>query len=105
MAKKPRYVAAYVAMLLDHDELQDAGLWLQRLDELAPGSPANLGFRVEMLVRRQQVDLAIELSCGRIGGRVRVGLRVRLRSGAGSNRAKSQEAESREQESCKLFPS
>ena len=59
--KEARYVAPYIAMLLDHDELPDAGLWLQRLDELSPGSAANLGFRVEMLLRRQQLDLAIEL--------------------------------------------
>jgi tetratricopeptide (TPR) repeat protein len=58
--KEPRYVAVYVAMLLEQNEMQEAGLWLQRLDELAAGTPANLGLRVEMLVRRQQIDLAIQ---------------------------------------------
>jgi tetratricopeptide (TPR) repeat protein len=58
--KNPRYVAAYVGMLFEHDEMADAGVWLERLEALAPGNPANLVFRVELLVRRQQIDLAIQ---------------------------------------------
>jgi cellulose synthase operon protein C len=58
---KRKYVATYVALLLKHDELPEAELWLERLDELSPGDPMNLELRVELLVRRRQVDLAIQL--------------------------------------------
>ena len=65
--KNPRYVAAYVAMLFERDEMVEAGVWLERLEALTPGNPANLVFRVEMFVRRQQIDQAIQLLLEKAG--------------------------------------
>jgi len=58
--KELRFLAAYVAMLMDRNEMQEAGLWLDRLEELAPDNSLTLTLRAESLVRRQQTDLAIE---------------------------------------------
>jgi tetratricopeptide (TPR) repeat protein len=63
-----RYLAAYVEMLLDHDELQEAGLWLERLDELAPGNPTALRLRVERLVCAKQIDSAIQTLREKLAG-------------------------------------
>ena len=55
-------------MLFERDEMVEAGVWLERLEALTPGNPANLVFRVEMLVRRQQIDQAIQLLREKFGG-------------------------------------
>ena len=59
--KELRFVAAYVAMLMDRNEMQEAGLWLNRLEELAPENSMTITLQAEALVRRRQADLAIEL--------------------------------------------
>ena len=52
----PRYLAAYVRMLLDQDQLSDAERWLDQLDHLSPGSTysrstASVSFHAELLFR------------------------------------------------------
>ncbi len=64
---QPLYVAAYVDALLEHNETQDAELWLARLEEIAPNwfSPRDLitttSFRAELLFQHGQYVQALDL--------------------------------------------
>ena len=49
--REVRFLATYVGMLMDHNELQEAGLWLNRLEELAPENSMTTMLRCESLVR------------------------------------------------------
>ena len=59
--KELRFLAAYAAMLMDRNEMQEAGLWLNRLEELAPENSTTIMLGAEALVRGRQVDQAIQL--------------------------------------------
>jgi cellulose synthase operon protein C len=59
--KEVRFLEAYVAMLMDHNEMQEAGLWLNRLEELTPDNSVTLRIEAEAAIRRQQPDQAIEM--------------------------------------------
>lgn len=64
---QPLYVAAYVDALLEHNETQDAELWLARLEQIAPHwfSPRDLitttSLRAELLFQRGQYVQALDL--------------------------------------------
>jgi tetratricopeptide (TPR) repeat protein len=58
--KEPRYAAAYVAMLLERKEIQEAELWLARLEESAPDDFSTASLKADASVRRQQIDEAIQ---------------------------------------------
>ncbi len=59
MADEVRYVAEYAAMLMDRNEMQEAQLWLDRLQELAPENSSTITLQAEALVRQKQPDLAV----------------------------------------------
>jgi cellulose synthase operon protein C len=54
--KEVRYLAAYVEMLLDHNESQDATMWLNRLEEIAPESSMTLMLRTGSLIRKAEAE-------------------------------------------------
>ena len=56
---EPRFVAAYVAMLLQHKEIQEGELWLARLEELAPDDFATARLKAQALLERRKVDEAL----------------------------------------------
>ena len=56
----PRYIAIYVARLLQRQETDEAELWLHRLQQLAPRDFATASLTAEALVQRNSVDLAIQ---------------------------------------------
>jgi tetratricopeptide (TPR) repeat protein len=58
--KQSRYMAAYVAMLLERKEIHEAELWLGRLEENAPDDFATASLKAEASVRRGQIDEAIQ---------------------------------------------
>ncbi len=57
---EPRYVAAYIAMLMDRDEITEARRWLTHLAEIAPANSLTITLRAESLVRSQQTEAAIQ---------------------------------------------
>ena len=59
--KEVRFLAAYAALLMDRNEMQEAQLWLDRLQELAPENSSTITLQAEALVRQKQVDQAMEL--------------------------------------------
>ena len=58
---EPRYVAAYVSLLLEHNELQEAELWLQRLEQFVPSDFTTIQLKAATMVRRGQIDEATGL--------------------------------------------
>jgi tetratricopeptide (TPR) repeat protein len=56
---EPRFVAAYVGMLLRHKEIQEGELWLARLEELAPDDFATARLKAQTLLQRGKVDEAV----------------------------------------------
>jgi tetratricopeptide (TPR) repeat protein len=57
--KEPRYVATFVTLLLDHQETQEAELWLGRLEQLVPNEFPTIQLKAAAMIRRSQVDEAI----------------------------------------------
>ena len=55
-----RYTAAYAVRLLEHQETDEAELWIHRLEEVAPNDFATASLKAEVLVQRGQVDSAIQ---------------------------------------------
>jgi len=56
---EPRYLAAYIAALLERKEVSEAELWLKRLEGLAPGAFTTVSLRAHALLRRGQFDRSI----------------------------------------------
>jgi tetratricopeptide (TPR) repeat protein len=56
---EPRFVGAYVGMLLQHKEIQEGELWLARLEELAPDDFATARLKAQTLLERRKVDEAV----------------------------------------------
>jgi tetratricopeptide (TPR) repeat protein len=57
--RDPRYVAVYVARLLDRHETAEAELWLNRLEQLAPRDVSTATLRAQSFAQRGQIDSAI----------------------------------------------
>ncbi len=56
----PRYMALYVARLLDRQETDEADFWLQRLEQIAPNDFTTASLKAGTLVQRGKVDEAIQ---------------------------------------------
>jgi tetratricopeptide (TPR) repeat protein len=56
-----KYVIAYTSALLERKELQDAELWLNRLERLAPHHVWTMRLRAELLLQRGQYTEALDL--------------------------------------------
>ena len=56
----PRYMALYVARLLDRQETDEADFWLQRLEQIAPNDFTTASLKAGSLVQRGKVDEAIQ---------------------------------------------
>jgi cellulose synthase operon protein C len=59
-SKDPRYTAAYVDALLNHEELPEADVWLRRLEELSPGDFVTADLRVRWLARQRRYGEAFD---------------------------------------------
>ena len=57
---EPRFVTSYVQALLQHNEVGEAELWLQRLEELAPERFLTKALRAEALFQRRRFGLALK---------------------------------------------
>jgi tetratricopeptide (TPR) repeat protein len=53
---QPRYVAAYVQALLDHNEFREAALWLDRLEQIAPDDPQAMQLRADVQFHAGKID-------------------------------------------------
>ncbi|HEV2968642.1 MAG TPA: tetratricopeptide repeat protein [Pirellulales bacterium] len=58
--KDPRSMALYLTQLLQHDEADEAELWIRRLEQIAPNEFATASLKAELLVKHGQVDAAIQ---------------------------------------------
>lgn len=58
-AKEPRYLAVYIAALMDNKELGEAERYLDSLERVAPNTFETIGLRAEALFRRGRHDQAI----------------------------------------------
>jgi len=56
-----RFPMTYAAMLIDHNEIKEAELWLRHLQELGLENSLSIMLQTELLVRRGQVDQAIDV--------------------------------------------
>ncbi len=61
---QPRYVAAYVRVLLSRKETAEALLWLKKLDQLAPDQLSTVALKAEAAFQRKRYDDALELIRG-----------------------------------------
>jgi len=57
----PRYVAAYVEVLLNQDEIAQAESWLEKLEQAAPEQYSTAGLRAEAWFQRGRLDEAINV--------------------------------------------
>jgi tetratricopeptide (TPR) repeat protein len=51
--KDPRYVSTFVQWLIEEGDLQEAHLWLQQLQAIAPDSPTTLDLRIQWLLKQK----------------------------------------------------
>ena len=76
--KDPQFIALYATQLLQHQEADEADLWIGRLEDIAPGGFAAAGLKAESLVQHGQVDAAIRtLHDGLAGLKLSASERVR----------------------------
>jgi tetratricopeptide (TPR) repeat protein len=61
---EPRYVIAYVDALLDHGEMANAEIYLDRLEKISPNLLDTAALRARMLVVKNEPDKAFELLKG-----------------------------------------
>lgn len=61
---EPRYVAAYGAALLARKELSEAEIWVNRLEQIAPGQLPTLNLRAVTLCERNEHEKALSLLQG-----------------------------------------
>ncbi len=57
--RDPSYMALYVARLLQRQETAEAGIWIPRLEQLAPSSFSTASVKAEWLVQNNRFDDAI----------------------------------------------
>ncbi len=62
--REPRFVAAYGAALLAHKELSEAEMWVNRLEQIAPGQLPTLSLRARTLCERNEHEKALGLLQG-----------------------------------------
>ena len=58
--KEPRYITLFISRLLERKESDEADVWLNKLDLLAPADFSTISLKAEALVVRDQIDLALE---------------------------------------------
>jgi len=58
---QPQYVAAYAQALLDHNELGEAELWIERLEQTAPENTRAVQLRAEMQFRKGKLKESEQL--------------------------------------------
>lgn len=56
-----RYLATYIAALLDRNELSDAQLYLERLESIAPHELATAGLKAEVFFRQGKYQEAVDV--------------------------------------------
>jgi tetratricopeptide (TPR) repeat protein len=57
----PAYLAPLARGLVAHDELVDAGVWLDRLEQLQPRAPGTVEIRARLLTKQGRADAAVAL--------------------------------------------
>jgi tetratricopeptide (TPR) repeat protein len=58
---KPEFVLFHVRALIRRNEIDEADLWLGRLEKILPNDMASTSLRADVLVRRNHVDEAMQL--------------------------------------------
>ncbi len=58
---QPRYIRPYVRALLEQEETIEAGMWLDRLERLAPNDFSTVSLRAEALARQHRYAEALRL--------------------------------------------
>ncbi len=58
---EPRYLIAYIDALLDHSEMTNAEIYLERLEKISPNLIDTSALRARMLVMKNEPDKAFEL--------------------------------------------
>ncbi|MEN6451055.1 MAG: tetratricopeptide repeat protein [Thermoguttaceae bacterium] len=59
--QEPRYLIAYISMLLQHGQISDVEMYVDRLEKLLPRQFVPIGFRADVLVARGQPEKALAL--------------------------------------------
>jgi len=54
-----KYLGTFVEQLTDHDELQDASFWMEKLDALSPGTPLTSAVKAKLLVKQNKPEEAV----------------------------------------------
>jgi tetratricopeptide (TPR) repeat protein len=58
---EPRYLVAYVNALLDHGEMNNAEIYLERLEKISPNLSDSVALRARMLVVKNEPEKALDL--------------------------------------------
>ena len=58
---EPRYLVAYVNALLDHGEMNNADIYLERLEKISPNLSDSVALRARMLVVKNEPEKALDL--------------------------------------------
>lgn len=58
---RPEYLAAFVSALIQHDEYNDAGIWLARLERLAPHQLKTAGVKAKLAFSQKRYKEAINV--------------------------------------------
>jgi tetratricopeptide (TPR) repeat protein len=58
---EPRYLAAYISALLEHNESTNAEAYLERLEAALPNQMSSVGLRAELLVAKGEPDKSLAL--------------------------------------------